>query len=148
MFNKKEIIDMSNIIRHVKKSISDEEVLFEGFKNTIYGSLICSVNALNEPHLEDSEILKRAKKAHLPFVDDPDFIKKTVEAFGFDYEKNVVGKPLATFSTPHNTLIAPYVWVTNEDGDMEIKALSYERDGFRQRTLLNGEARVIDWEEE
>lgn len=139
---------MSNVIHKVQKSIDEEKLLFEGFKNTIYGSLICSVNALNEPHLSDDELLKRAKSAHFPFIEDPDFIKKTVEAVGFDYEEDVVGKPLAIFSTPQNTLIAPYVWVTDEDTDeMKIKALPYERDGFRQRTLINGEPKIIDWDD-
>lgn len=140
---------MSNITKKIKKNINEEELLFDGFKNTIYGSLICSVNALNEPHISDNELLKRAKSAKFPFIEDPDFIKKTVEAVGFDYEKNVVGKPLATFSTPQNTLIAPYVWVTDEDTDeMAIKALPYERNGFRQRTLINGEPKIIDWNSE
>lgn len=138
---------MSNVIKKIKKSIMEDDYLYESFQNTIYGSLICSVNALNENHLSDKEIFKRSKKAKFPFVDDKYFIKKTLEAVDMKYE-DALGKPLAIFTSTYNALIAPYVFVEDEEtGEMKIKALSYKRNMEIPRTCYDYKtAKIIDWD--
>lgn len=133
---------MSNKTRTIKKNMKEQEILFDNISLTVYGSLILSIQACC-PDLRTTELeyIERFKKASLPFMDDKDFIKKTVTAFYNNesiYDDYVVGLPLCVCEGEKNTLFGIYV-----DG----RVLPYRKDGFVPQTLY-AEPKVIDWEEE
>jgi hypothetical protein len=129
-------------IRTIKKSIQEQKMLFDNLSLTVYGSLILSIQAL-VPDLRttEQEYIERFKKASLPFMDDKDFIKKTVTAFYNNesiYDDYVVGLPLCVCEGEKNTLFGIYV-----DG----RVLPYRKDGFMPQTLYS-EPKVINWDED
>lgn len=129
-------------IRQIKKNIQEQKTLFDNLSLTVYGSLILSIQAC-VPDLRTSELeyIERFKKASLPFMDDKDFIKKTVTAFYNNesiYDDYVVGLPLCVCESEKNTLFGIYV-----DGHV----LPYRKDGFMPQTLY-ADPKPIKWEED
>ena len=136
---------MSNAIKHVEENIDELQNEWNDCLNTIYGSLIASVNLLKgEEGLTDFELLARLKKAELPFIEDPDFMKKTVESVGFNYEEDCKNKPLCVWTSTYNTIILPYIW---SDENEEPIPVPVRRDAMLQRTAKTGEWKIVDWEE-
>lgn len=133
---------MSNKTRTIKKNMKEQEILFDNISLTVYGSLILAIQACC-PDLRTTELeyIERFKKASLPFMDDKDFIKKTVTAFYNNesiYDDYVVGLPLCVCESEKNTLFGIYV-----DG----RVLPYRKDGFMPQTLY-AEPKPINWEED
>lgn len=133
---------MSNATKKIKKSIKEEEQLFDNISLTVYGSLILSIQACC-PDLRTTkqEYIERFKQARLPYMNDPEFIKKTVTAFYNNesiYDEYVVGLPLAVYEGEHNTLISIYL-----DG----QTYPYRDDGFMPQTL-SVEPKIINWSED
>lgn len=100
-------------VKQIKRNINERKYLIENTRNTIYGSLVQSCVILLQKNWTDDEYLERMQKGQFPYMEDPDFIKKTVEAVGLDYEE-VDGLPLCVVESDFNTLILPYV--VDEDG--------------------------------
>ena len=136
-------------IKNIKKNINERKCIWNDFQNTIYGSIICTANALREDHLSDDELLKRAEKAKFPLSDDPEVIEKTLEAVGFNKDA-LKDQHIAAFISPYNVLIAPFIWVEDEEtGDMKISGLTYRRDGLIPRTIEHyTDVKIIDWGDE
>jgi len=130
-------------IRQIKKNIREQETLFDNISLTVYGSLILCVQACcPDLRTSEQEYIERFKKASLPYMNDPNFIKKTVTAFYNNesiYDDYVVGLPLCVCEGEKNTLFGIYV-----DG----RVLPYRKDGFMPQTLCTAEPKVINWEEE
>lgn len=128
--------------KQIKKNIKEEKYFIENVRNTIYGSLIQSAVILLQLNWTDSEYLKRIKKAQFPVIEDEDFIKKTVEAVGIDYE-DVKGLPLCIVESSWNTLILPYI---EEDG-MHLP-MPINREAILPATVTHAKSiKIIDWEE-
>ncbi len=133
---------MSSNIRQIKKNIQEQKTLFDNISLTVYGSLILSIQACcPDLRTTEQEYIERFKKASLPYMNDKDFIKKTVTAFYNNesiYDDYVVGLPLCVCEGEKNTLFGIYI-----DGHV----LPYRKDGFMPQTLYV-EPKVINWEEE
>lgn len=87
------------------------------FYNTPYGSLIASVAIIYNIPITDYQIYAKLQKAKLPFIDDIDFINKTLKEFGFDIKNP---HSLAVLQTDNNLLFFPVY---------KDKVLPYQRDG-------------------
>lgn len=141
---------MSKKIKRVVENIEELQQEYWDFLNSPYGSLIGTVNLLKgDDGLNDIAVLNRAKKAEFPFIEDPEFIKKTVEAVGFDYEKDCKNKPIAVVTSEQtkNMLFLPFIW--NEEDEIPV-LLPIRRDGLLPRTARDEKAkiRIIDWSTE
>ena len=99
---------MSNKVSKIAKEMKETEILRQNITNTVYGSLVQSTLILREIEWTDEEFVKRFKKAELPFIEDEDFIKKTIEAVGLKYE-DVEGLPLVFVESEKNTLFMPII---------------------------------------
>lgn len=137
---------MSNAVNKIKKDLEkkkqEQATLFDNISLTVYGSLILSIQAL-VPGLRttEEEFIERFKEIKLPYMNDPDFMKKTVDTFYQEgtYDDWVVGLPLAVFEGEKNTLFA----IVYDD-----KVWPYRRDGFLPSTILKNEPKIIDWSKE
>lgn len=104
---------MSNRVKNIKKNITDNKVLYINLLNTVYGSLVQSVRILNQMPWSNEEYINRMKKGKFPYIGDKDFIKKTLETVGIDYE-DVKGLPICLVESDFNSLFLPYI---EEDGE-------------------------------
>lgn len=133
---------MSNKVSKIAKEMKETEILRQNITNTVYGSLVQSVLILREIDWTDEEFVKRFKKAQLPFIEDEDFIKKTVEAVGLKYE-DVEGLPLVFVESEKNTLFMPYYY----NDDNELVVLPLNKEGVYPNTYYNAiDIHAIDWD--
>lgn len=109
-------------VKQIKKNINERQYLVNNVRNTVYGSLVQSVVILLQKGWTDDEYLEKMKNGQFPYMEDPDFIKKTVEAVGIDYEE-VEGLPLCVVESDFNTLILPYI---EEDGTIMPMPINHE----------------------
>lgn len=129
-------------VKQIKKNMNKNEQLFLDLSNTVYGSLILSCLILNQKHINHVDFVNKIKSARFPFMEDKDFIKKTTEAFGLDYENEVKGLPLCVCESDWNTLILPYIIEDNTPIPMPIN-----QDGILPQTVLKMKSfHIIDWE--
>ena len=132
-------------VKQIKKSIDETAQLRNDLIATPYGSLVQSYLILNGIEWTDGEFVKKFKKAELPFIDDPDFMKKTLEEMGLPMYQ-IIGKPLAVCENANNTIFCPFVFDTDEN---EVVLLPL----FRDRRMLhsqeiahaNGTWKIVDW---
>lgn len=132
--------------KEIKKNIKETEVLYQNLINTVYGSLILSVLILTQKKYSKEAFNERMKKGKFPYMEDKDFIKKTLKAFdeSIDYENEVEGLPLCVVESDWNTLILPYIVE-----DDQVIPMPINRDGILPQTVLKAKSyHVIDWEEE
>lgn len=127
-----------------KRKTEDAHGEFVSLIHTVYGSLVQSHLILNGIRWTEEELIAKFKKARLPFVDDPEFIRKTLGAVGLDYE-DLRGKPLAVCENELNTLFCPYL--ITEEG---FALCPLERNGrltLTQVRALSGDSyKIIDWD--
>lgn len=133
-------------VKQIKKQASKMGVLRDDIIATPYGSLVQSCLILNAFRWSDGEFVRRFKQAELPYMDDPDFIEKTLVAVGLEY-KDIIGKPVALVSDEHNSIFCPFVFDTDED---EVILLPLYSDGkmLRSQTKAQekGTWKIINWE--
>lgn len=133
---------MSNKVSKIAKEMKETEILRQNITNTVYGSLVQSTLILREIDWTNEEFVKRFKKAQLPFIEDEDFIKKTVEAVGLKYE-DVEGLPLVFVESEKNTLFMPYYY----NDDNELVVLPLNKEGVYPSTYYNAiDIHAIDWD--
>lgn len=132
-------------VKQIKRNISKLDYDVEQLIATPYGSLIQSYLILNGIKWENAEFLKRMKKGKFPFLDDKQFIKKTLEAVGLEYI-NIVNKPLALCESDYNSIFCPFVIA-----DDEIVLLPLYRDQKVLKTQelcqSNDSYKIINWQE-
>lgn len=128
-------------VKKIKENIKERKFLIENTRNTIYGSLVQSAAILLQKNWSDDEYLNRMKKGKFPYIEDPDFIKKTVEAVGIDYNE-IKGLPLCIVESDFNTLILPYV----VEDDCYIP-MPINHEGILPSTVVHSKSiKVIDWD--
>lgn len=132
-------------VKKIKKNVTETEILYQNLINTVYGSLILSVLILTQKKCSKEVFNTRMKKGKFPYMEDKDFIRKTLKAFdeSIDYENEVMGLPLCVVESDWNTLILPYIIEDNLVIPMPIN-----RDGILPQTVLKMKSyHVVDWEE-
>ena len=132
-------------VKQIKKSIDKAAQLREDLIATPYGSLVQSYLILNGIEWTDGEFVKKFKKAKLPFLDDKDFMQKTLDQMDLPVI-GIIGKPIAVCENTNNTIFCPFVFDTAEN---EVVLLSL----FKDRRMLhsqeiaqaNGTWKIVDW---
>ena len=131
--------------KKIKKNMNDLEWEARSIVATPYGSLVKTYQILNGIDMEAGEFIKLFKKAEFPFLEDPDFIKKTLEAVGYEYI-NIVNKPVATCENKNNCIFCPFIV-----GDDEIVLLPLFKDRSylhsQEMAMANDSYKIIDWRE-
>ena len=128
-------------IKQIKKSINQSKELFNNITNTVYGSLVQSCLILLQKNWTEQQFINKMKKARFPYMEDKDFIRKTVEAVGLEYDE-VDGLPLCVVESDWNTLILPYIV---EEG--QVIPMPINRDGILPQTVLKARSyHVVDWD--
>ncbi len=133
-------------VKKIKKNVTETEILYQNLINTVYGSLILSVLILTQKKCSKEVFNARMKKGKFPYMEDKDFIRKTLKAFdeSIDYENEVMGLPLCVVESDWNTLILPYIIEDNQVIPMPIN-----QDGILPQTVLKMKSyHIVDWEEE
>ena len=132
-------------VKQIKKQASKMGVLRDDIITTPYGSLVQTCLILNSFRWTDGEFVRRFKKAELPYMDDPDFIEKTLSAVGLEY-KDIIGKPVALVENEHNSIFCPFVFNTDEN---EVILLSLYPDGkmlmSQTKAQEKGTWKIVDW---
>lgn len=133
-------------VKQIKKNANKLKTLREDIIATPYGSLVQTCLILNAFRWSDGEFVRRFKEAELPYMDDEDFIEKTLVAVGLEY-KDIVGKPVALVSDEYNSIFCPFVFDMDED---EVILMPLFSDGkmLRSQTKAQekGTWKIIDWE--
>lgn len=135
-------------VRQIKKRINDEDYLFNNLIATPYGSLIQTYAILNGINMTNGEFIKKMKKGKFPFLEDENFIQKTLEAVGFDYDE-IYGKPVVVCENEMNTVFCPFVF--NKETN-EVVLLPLFKDGkmlhSQEIAQANGTWKIIDWRDD
>lgn len=127
----------------IKKRMSDLEWEARSIVATPYGSLVKTYQILNGIETTPGEFIKLFKKAQFPFLEDPEFIKKTLEAVGYDYI-NIVNKPVATCENENNCIFCPFI--VGED-EIVLLPLFKDRSYFhsQEMAMANDSYKIVDW---
>ena len=137
---------MSNRTKKIKDEITEAAIFRKNVDNTVYGSLIDSIQAM-VPSLRDGDFAfaRKIKTCRFPTIESENFIKDTVVAYWDEdtYEDYVVGLPLAMVETEKNSLFFPYV----EDDNGEKTIWPFRNDGHIPRSALdeNKTIKEIEW---
>jgi hypothetical protein len=132
-------------VKQIKKSIDETEQLRNDLIATPYGSLVQSYLILNGIEWTDGEFVKRFKKAELPFLDDHDFMKKTLEEICLPMHE-IIGKPLAVCENENNTIFCPFVFDTAENEVVLLPLFKDHRMLHSQEVAqANGTWKIVDW---
>lgn len=132
-------------VKQIKKSINKAAQLRDDIIATPYGSLVQSYLILNGIEWTDGEFVKRFKAAEFPFLDDSDFISKTLEAVGLQYI-DIVNKPLAVCENANNTIFCPFVFDTTENEVILLPLFKDHRMLHSQEIAqANGTWKIVDW---
>lgn len=132
-------------VKQIKKSINKAAQLRDDIIATPYGSLVQSYLILNGIEWTDGEFVKRFKAAELPFLDDTDFISKTLESVGLQYI-DIVNKPLAICENENNTIFCPFVFDTAENEVILLPLFKNHRMLHSQEIAqANGTWKIVDW---
>lgn len=111
--------------KRIKKNINQNHYLADQLVATPYGSLLRSYEILNGIKYDDAKFISKMKKAQFPFMDDPEFLAKTLIEFGYDID-NLKGKPLALIEGEYNTLFCPYL-INKKNGEVLLLPLFEDR---------------------
>lgn len=132
-------------VKQINKSIDEMAQLRDDLIATPYGSLVQSYLILNGIEWTDGEFVKRFKKAELPFLDDSDFMKKTLEEMGLQHI-DIVNKPLAVCENANNTIFCPFVFDTAENEVVLLPLFKDHRMLHSQEIAqANGTWKIVDW---
>ena len=132
-------------VKQIKKSIDKTAQLRDDIIATPYGSLVQSYLILNGIEWTDGEFVGKFKKAELPFLDDPDFMKKTLEEMDLQYI-DIVNKPLAVCENENNTIFCPFVFDTAENEVVLLPLFKNHRMLHSQEIAqANGTWKIVDW---
>lgn len=135
-------------VRQIKRKINEEEYTFNNIVATPYGSLIQTYLILNGITWTNGEFIKRMKKGKFPFLDDADFIQKTLEAVGLEYI-NIVNKPVAMCENDMNTVFCPFIFDTSENEVVLLPLFPDHRMLHSQEIAqANGTWKIVDWRDE
>lgn len=136
---------MSSRIKKTKKEQGRFNVTYNTILDTPYGSLLQSIGILNPEFRRDKyAFVRRFEKVRLPFMDDPKFVKRVLEAFNITYE-DVKDLPIVRVDSKYNFLYFPFI--VGSDGDPIVLPLL--KDGLYQSTVHHREnLKVVNWEEE
>ena len=132
-------------VKQIKKAIDGMTQLRADIVATAYGSLVQSHLILNGIEWTDGEFVEKFMKAKLPFLDDEEFIQKTLKAVGLQYI-DIVNKPLAVCENANNTIFCPFVFDTAEN---EVVLLPLFKDNrmlhSQEIAQANGTWKIVDW---
>lgn len=134
---------MANKTKKIKENIEDTNWMFEQLVATPYGSLIQTHLILNGITWTNEEFVKRMKKADFPFMDDKEYIKKTLENVGLNYI-DIVNKPVALCEGKFNTVFCPFVVA---DDEIVLLPLFSDRHYLhtQEEVMANDTYKIIDW---
>lgn len=132
-------------VKQIKKAIDGMAQLRADIVATAYGSLVQSHLILNGIEWTDGEFVKRFMEAKLPFLDDEEFIQKTLKAVGLQYI-DIVNKPLAVCENANNTIFCPFVFDTAENEVVLLPLFKDHRMLHSQEIAqANGTWKIVDW---
>lgn len=134
----------------IKKAVSEMQLEREQLIATPYGSLVQTYLILNGIEWTDGEFVKKFKKAKFPFMEDKQFLRKTLEAVGLSYDL-IKNKPVALCENEFNTIFCPFIVGELEYGqEVVLLPLFKNRDLLRSQeiAMANDTYKIIDWSEE
>jgi hypothetical protein len=139
------IYNMSNKVSKIKKEAKKLDDFLVRFYATPYGSLLKTCIISLNLGWDRFKIYNRVKNAVLPFLDDDDFIEKTVKAFGIDFEEvKKIPMVYVTSDLTKNSLFMPFF--RDENGEMVVVPLN--KDGSYPQTYMHATTITeVTWED-
>lgn len=132
-------------MNRIEKNVMEMANTRRNIVNTPYGSLVQTFLILNGITWTDGEFVKKFKKAQLPFLEDEQFMQKTLSAVGLKYE-DLVGKPVLVCESNYNTIFSPFI--TNDGEIMPLPLFADAQLTYTQELAMDKDTwHIIDWEE-